>query len=214
MKAINFITENWEAISAVVSAALLLLARIVPTNKNIDLIGTAFKWLDKIIPNIKKGGGTHLILILITCLISLSANSQCVDNCNYALTFRVNADTTRTMLRYSGYFGEYTTVQNSLNSSTAILSLDTNAPKASLELYHSLGSNILNFDANGIEILTSEKFLLTSAKELILQAGNYSMTLEEVSGKTIIKAPAIPTTCTGQTSGTWANISGFLKVCP
>lgn len=59
MKALEFITQNWEYISAAAAGVVGLVVRLVPTNKNLDLVSKALKFLDKIIPNVKKGGGTH-----------------------------------------------------------------------------------------------------------------------------------------------------------
>lgn len=59
MKTIQFITENWEYISAAAAGVIGLAVRLVPTNKNLDYLSKAFKFLDKIIPNRKKDGGTH-----------------------------------------------------------------------------------------------------------------------------------------------------------
>jgi hypothetical protein len=63
MKALQFITENWEYISAAAAGVVGLVIRLVPTNKNLDLVSKGLikglKFLDKIIPNRKKDGGTH-----------------------------------------------------------------------------------------------------------------------------------------------------------
>lgn len=56
MNIINWIYANWEAVSAMIVGIYTVVARLYPTNKNVDAIG---KLISKYIPNNKVGGGTH-----------------------------------------------------------------------------------------------------------------------------------------------------------
>ena len=52
---VNFLIANWEWISP---AAYELAVRLLPTSKSLSLINLTKSVADKVIPNLKKGGGT------------------------------------------------------------------------------------------------------------------------------------------------------------
>ena len=58
----DFIIEHWPSISAILGAILL---RLIPTEKNYDIISKILKLLDLVIPNLKKGGGKHIAKIIL-----------------------------------------------------------------------------------------------------------------------------------------------------
>jgi hypothetical protein len=95
--------------------------------------------------------------------------------------------------------------------------VDSYGSLMSMSGYWNNGSESNNISGNkdiGIEVISSKKVSLQSPIIKLDVGGSYFLTIEKVSNKTVIKAPNMPTTCTGQSSGTWANIGGFLKVCP
>ena len=53
---LGFISDNWPVISGV---GYFILARIIPTERSIDILNGIKNVMDCIIPNIKKGGGRH-----------------------------------------------------------------------------------------------------------------------------------------------------------
>lgn len=68
---LNFIIEHWLSISSIL---LLIILRVIPTEKNRDIAKGILKLLDYIVPNLKKGGGKHLSIILL--FISFYSFSQ------------------------------------------------------------------------------------------------------------------------------------------
>lgn len=69
-----FIVEHWVIISSILA---LILPRLVPTGKNYDLATAILKLLDKLIPNLKKGGGKHTVVnfIIVGVLLLSSVSS-------------------------------------------------------------------------------------------------------------------------------------------
>lgn len=52
----EFISNNWPMVSGV---AYFVLARIIPTERSIDILNGVKNLADCIVPNLKKGGGRH-----------------------------------------------------------------------------------------------------------------------------------------------------------
>lgn len=61
----NFLAENWLVFSPLV---LTITLRIWPTEKDWDIVKPIFKFLDTIIPNLKKGGGKFTLVVLMTIM--------------------------------------------------------------------------------------------------------------------------------------------------
>lgn len=64
---LDFITEHWAAISVLI---LAIGIRVIPTEKNYDILKNIVRIIDYIIPNLKKGGGKHTIRIILFMIIS------------------------------------------------------------------------------------------------------------------------------------------------
>ena len=56
-KIINYITENWEFILPIIIAIYELVIRVKPTNKSKSIVNWVAVVFDKVVPNLKKGGG-------------------------------------------------------------------------------------------------------------------------------------------------------------
>lgn len=58
----DWIIENWDMIVEAIVALLAfakIVANLTPTEKDNNFLGKVGKAIDKVIPNKKKGGGTH-----------------------------------------------------------------------------------------------------------------------------------------------------------
>jgi hypothetical protein len=66
MKAIiDFLIEHW---ALTLSPVAWLLVRLIPTKKNYDLVAGIVKIIDLIIPNVKKGGGTFRMIVILSLM--------------------------------------------------------------------------------------------------------------------------------------------------
>lgn len=68
--ALDFIIEHWISVSGLL---LLIVTRLIPTEKNQDIAKRVLEILDLVIPNLKKGGGRHKIknfIIVFVCLFA------------------------------------------------------------------------------------------------------------------------------------------------
>ena len=73
---LDFLQEHWAVLAPIL---LEIVARIVPTGKNLSLIENAFKLITKIlsiIPNNKTGGGTHVIVLFVLSMLCYSVSAQ------------------------------------------------------------------------------------------------------------------------------------------
>ena len=79
---LDFILDNWETGLGISTLLVTLILRLIPTEKNHDLILKIFKILDAVIPNVRKGGGKHTItkMVVIFMLFGFSANAQIWQN--------------------------------------------------------------------------------------------------------------------------------------
>jgi len=76
-----FLSENWKEGLGLSLILLPIILRVIPTEKNKDILRFVFEILDKIIPNIKKGGGTHALKVIVFLMLiggGLSAQNNSV----------------------------------------------------------------------------------------------------------------------------------------
>lgn len=57
-KIISWLKDNWQIVTTTLFPLLWLIARLTPSEKDNDLLRIIQSWLDAIIPNLKKGGGS------------------------------------------------------------------------------------------------------------------------------------------------------------
>ena len=55
----KWITANWQEVLIFTIALAEFITRLTPTEKDNALLKTIVSWLDKLLPNRKKGGGVH-----------------------------------------------------------------------------------------------------------------------------------------------------------
>ena len=59
-KLISWLLGNWQVLLSAIFPLLLFIARLTPTEKDNDILRIIQSWLDILIPNNKKGGGTFV----------------------------------------------------------------------------------------------------------------------------------------------------------
>jgi hypothetical protein len=95
--ALDFIAENWLIISPVLLEGIV---RLIPSKKNYSIIRGVGKLLDKIIPNLKKGGGVHIIILMLISFASLAQqNTPTKMVYSYNTTDTAFLQTTRTNIQ-------------------------------------------------------------------------------------------------------------------
>jgi hypothetical protein len=157
-----------------------------------------------------------LILILVLAISSMAANAQCSDTCQYKSYFMHNYDSSKYNQTNIHQQGIYLFAKHQ-NDNIIVGSIDSYNSQFKFE-GTSIGNgnaNIIGFNKTDGGFFHSGNEIELTAPKLSFHTGIYGLiTIQESGNKTIIKSTNLPTSCSGQSSGTWANIGGFIKVCP
>jgi hypothetical protein len=158
----------------------------------------------------------RILFFVIFSVLTTLCNAQCADTCQYKTYYMHNHDTTKYNLVEIQQQGIFGVSENKILGSGAAIQYDSYKGTFDIHGYSSNGEQNFIYGNNdmGIEMTSFREISINSPIEIKIQVGYGYMSIKRNGIKTIIHVPNMPTSCAGESTGTWANIGGFLKVCP